>query len=444
MRKPISLAALNLALVILSLLIFALVLSLFLSFGLESAQASWHEKEEASLHTYITSRLLESEQMVSSETAPALFASLPYAPTYLYVSDSLGRLLYSYRKAERGAGRGRGLQYGLVENLDWKDVASPGGELMYRYAVHLPTFSEIEGNASLLAAAERILIWALLIALLVSTLLAFLFQRPLKKQSRILARALESMAGGERTVNVQSRHIEEFSVIAKAAQTLQQTLKDEENLRRQWAEDIAHDLRTPVTVLKGQLEAVQDKVLPFNEERLKLLQQETVRLESLVNSLALLTLLESPDLEVHTEEIQLKPFLSMLIQRFEAEAAKRDMKIILVAVDATLQADHMLLIRAMENLLGNAIKYGAPGSTITIAGIADARMQAERLSVENEGTIEASYLPRIFDRLSRGEGGRCSQGSGLGLSIVQAIAHAHHWSIDATSDKTTIFTLRFT
>ncbi|HBO36309.1 MAG TPA: hypothetical protein DD633_07080, partial [Sphaerochaeta sp.] len=124
MHKPFSLAALNLALVILSLLIFALVLSLFLSFGLDAVQDSWHAKEEASLNSYIVTQLLEAPQPVSPETASSLFSSLPYAPTYLYVSDSLGQLLYSYHKAERGAGRGRGLQYGLVENLQWREVRS--------------------------------------------------------------------------------------------------------------------------------------------------------------------------------------------------------------------------------------------------------------------------------------------------------------------------------
>jgi two-component system sensor histidine kinase BaeS len=215
------------------------------------------------LNSYIVTQLLEAPQPVSPETASSLFSSLPYAPTYLYVSDSLGQLLYSYHKAERGAGRGRGLQYGLVENLQWREVRSSSDELLYRYAVHLPTFAEIEGNASLLAAAKRILIWALLIAMAVSTLLAFLFLKPLKKQSRLLAQALDRMAGGERTVSVDGKHIVEFDVIANAARTLQDTLKSEESLRRQWAEDIAHDLRTPVAVLSGQLDAVQDKVMLF-------------------------------------------------------------------------------------------------------------------------------------------------------------------------------------
>lgn len=444
MPKRISLAALNLVLVILSLLIFALVLSLFLSYGLDAVQETWHAKEEASLNAYIVRQLQSAQQPVTAEAAPTLFGSLPYTPTYLYVSDTLGQTLYSYRKAERGAGKGRGLQYGLGENLNWQLVTSKNGDVLYRYAVHLPTFSEMEGNASLLAAAKRILIWALLIALFVSTLLAFFFLRPLKRHSRLLAQALDRMAQGERSVVVHSEHIEEFSTIAHAAGTLQDTLKTEEKLRRQWAEDISHDLRTPVSVLKGQLEAVEDKVLPFNDERLHLLQQETVRLESLINSLALLTKLESPDLVVHTNEIHLKPFLRTFVQRFETEAAKRDMKILLPSGDAVLQADQQLFTRALENLMSNAIKYGLEHSTIQVRFSFDSDKKAQSLSIENEGTIEEDYLPHIFDRLSRGEAGRISQGSGLGLSIVKAIAQAHHWSIDVQSDTSTTFTLHFT
>jgi len=284
----------------------------------------------------------------------------------------------------------------------------------------------------------------LLIALIVSTLLAFLFLKPLKKQSRNLAQALDRMAGGERNVAVESKHVVEFDIIANAARTLQETLKGEEKLRRQWAEDIAHDLRTPVSVLKGQLEAVGDKVLPFNEERLVLLQQETVRLQSLIDSLALLTKLESPDLVVHASMIHLKPFLHTFVQRFEAEAAKRGMHIQLPSDDALLDADQQLFTRAMENLMSNAIKYGLEHSIVQVRFTSNAEKRAESLTIENEGTIEESYLPRLFDRLSRGEAGRSSQGSGLGLSIVKAIVQAHRWTIEVESNTTTTFTLRFT
>jgi signal transduction histidine kinase len=98
----------------------------------------------------------------------------------------------------------------------------------------------------------------------------------------------------------------------------------------------------------------------------------------------------------------------------------------------------------MDNLISNAVRYGTAPSTITIHVVGDSAGNAVQLSIENEGVIEEAFLPRLFDRLSRAETSRSSEGSGLGLSIVKAIAEAHGWNIAVTSEKKTKFTLYFT
>ncbi|MGE4584554.1 MAG: HAMP domain-containing sensor histidine kinase [Sphaerochaeta sp.] len=443
MQSRLTLARLNMLLVFSCLFVFMLTLSLFLYFGLDVIQVSWQQKQQTALNAYVQDTLLSLSNPTAEQVSQA-FSSLPYAPTYLFITDAQDHVLYSYRKAEGGMGRARMMQLGLAEGQNWQEVRASDGNLLYRYSTHLPSFSEDQANALLLEAARQVLFIALLVSLVISLILAFLFLFPLKKQSRLLASALERMADGKRDVQLTKSRVVEFSQIAQASDILQRTLKQEERLRTQWAQDIAHDLRTPVSVLKGQLEAISDGVFKADAKRLELLLKETGRLEQLISSLSLLTRLESPDLTVKQEVLQMKPLLASLKRRFELQAKERDMQLDVADDQASLRADAQLLERALDNLVNNAIRYGNAHSTIRIRLDSDSQGQATALSVENEGTIDSSFIPRLFDRLSRAETSRSSEGSGLGLAIVKAIASAHHWTVEVSSEQYTRFTLHFT
>ncbi|WP_321301757.1 HAMP domain-containing sensor histidine kinase [uncultured Sphaerochaeta sp.] len=230
----------------------------------------------------------------------------------------------------------------------------------------------------------------------------------------------------------------------KLQKKLQENLLHEERLRRQWAADIAHDLRSPVTVLRGQLEGVADGVLKLDEHRIALFLAETQKLTYMINDLSLLTHLESPGYEVHTEQVRVDEVLNHLLSRFEVQAKQRGMEFSYNATPLLLQADLNLFTRLLDNLISNAVRYGTAPSTITIHNEGDSDGNAVQLSFENEGVIEEAFLPRLFDRLSRAEASRTSEGSGLGLSIVKAIVEAHGWNIAVTSNKKTKFTLYFT
>ena len=447
MPKRFSLTKLNLLLVIVSFLLFMILLAVLLAFGLDGLMESWHEQELTSLHRYISTRLEEVLQSSSPRTEDTLqqaFEGLPFSPTYLTVTDEQGRVLYNYRKAERGMGRARGLQMGLSEPELWQTVLAPDGSIAFRFSTHLPSFSEMEGNGYLLSAAWQVLLISFLIAFLAAVALAFFVLYPLKRQSENLASALKRIANGERDVSFAKQKVLEFETIAEASLVLQHTLSKEETLRAQWAADIAHDLRTPVTVLKGQLEAIADGVFTADQKRLSLLLSETGRLESLISSLALLTRLESPDFKIDASRFSLSDLLGEVQARFEAEAAKRGMQMVVPASLAYVVADSMLLTRALDNLISNAIRYGTADSIISIMFETDEQGNATWLCIENMGHIDQAYLPHVFDRLSRSEHSRSTQGSGLGLAIVKAIVEAHHWTIQAESDQTTRFTIRFT
>lgn len=437
----------SLALVLVSLGMFALVFALLLTFGLGEILQVWHEDEMKALHQYVRTTLLELQvtaKDVNQADLARSFAGLPFAPDYLVVTGPDGALLYYYKKAERGAGQARMALKNLKEITEWNEVTLDNGSLAFRYALHLPSFEEQASNGFLIAASKLLLLWTLASAALLSLLLAYLFTRPLKRESKQVVQSLQRMAKGERNVPLILGNVAEFNDIVKASQVLQEHLLEEEQLRRQWAEDVAHDLRTPLSVLRAQLEAMVDGVFKMEKARLEKLVLETDKLEKLVNSLALLTHLETPGFGPKLQEVKLDTFLHALCEQYSQPARNKSMVLQLDCPEAAiLSCDPSLVERAVGNLLANAIKYGKDGTAIQlVVGVEDTR--ATSLCIENEGTIGEEVLTHMFDRLYRGEAARSTEGTGLGLSIVKAIVEAHQWSIAITSEGTTKAFISFT
>lgn len=441
----------SLALVLVSLGIFAFVLALLLTFGLGAIMQTWHEDESRELHQYVESTLQSLQGDATHNNTPVTqadlvraFEGLPFAPDYLVVTRADSSLLYYYTQAQRGEGRGRITLKNLKDIQKWNEVRLTDGTLVFRFALHLPAFDEQQSNGFLIAASKLLLLWALVAGAALSLFLAYLFTRPLKRESKSVVHALQGMASGKRDVPLVLGTVAEFNEIAVASQVLQEHLKEEEQLRRQWAEDVAHDLRTPLSVLRAQLEAMVDGVFKVEKQRLERLVLETGKLETLVNSLALLSRLETPGFSPRLQTLRLDSFLHLLCEQYAPEARDKGMTLEVVSPEATLEADPSLLERSVGNLLANAIKYGKEGGAIKLEVTAGVENRATYLCIENEGTVDEEVLRHMFDRLYRGEEARSTEGSGLGLAIVKAIVEAHRWDIRVSSDQTTEVVLSFT
>ncbi|MGE4454812.1 MAG: sensor histidine kinase [Sphaerochaeta sp.] len=447
MPRTISLSTLNFLLVMFSLIAFIGLLAVLLFFGLDATQDAWYETQTRAVEREIEGRLQEIYADYGKLDEILLLNSLEdliQQPTYLQVTDSERNLLFSYHRGERSVGRSRGPQYGQIENQKWNTVYKSDETVIAYYAFHLPTFSEVEANALLLSASRNVLIWALLIALVVAMLIASLFFIPLRKRSRELVDGLHQMANRQRDVVLKQSKVSEFADISEAAQTLQRNLLYEEQLRRQWAADIAHDLRSPVTVLKGQLEGIGDGVLSLDDQRISLLLEETEKLTYLINDLALLTHLESPGYAVKHVLVSVDAVLDTIFNHYEEQAKRKGMHFMHRKTGAIIHADQNLFSRMLDNLISNALRYGLSNSEIVVSVQQDGEGRAVNLVVENAGTIDEDFIPRLFDRLSRAESARTGEGTGLGLSIVKAIVEAHGWTIGVTSQKKTQFTVYFT
>lgn len=280
--------------------------------------------------------------------------------------------------------------------------------------------------------ANRRLIRTLLIAvfagvaaaLALSTGVSFVFSRRLASETGTLAAGLRELQAGNRSVAFPTEGTAELADIAASADSLQKELDHQENLRHQWAQDIAHDLRTPVAALRSQLEAMADGVLQATGERLNRTLVELGRLESLIVDLRTLTQLESPELSLSSERIAVDELAKETAARFALLASERETDIELELEHAVVKGDRSRLERALSNVVANAVQYNPVGGTVRLdtATVDDSQVA---ITVENPGTIAEEELPYVFDRLYRGEASRTSPGSGLGLTIARQIVKHH-------------------
>jgi signal transduction histidine kinase len=221
--------------------------------------------------------------------------------------------------------------------------------------------------------------------------------------------------------------VREFEVVAHQIATIGDQLTTEREVRHRWAQDIAHDLRTPIAALRAQLEGMIDGVLDRSDDRLERLAGSLTQLESLAQSFLLLTKLESPDYPVRLEQVGLAGLVhSAVIQH--TPRAEQLAKPISVTVDPALprsiEADPGLITRAVHNLIDNALHHGEPGP-VTVSLYPERHADVGTtgcIALTNAGALNRAVAANPFDRFARSGD---SHGHGLGLSVVHAVAQLH-------------------
>lgn len=228
-----------------------------------------------------------------------------------------------------------------------------------------------------------------------------------------------------------------------------------ETVRQDFVANVSHELKTPITAIKGYVETLLDGALDDQDTARRFLSiviRQANRLDAIVDDLLTLSRIEDRE---NKEEISLVvgevgPVLESAMQTCAVHADEKDI-VLQVEYDEPLRAsiNQPLLEQAVINLLGNAIAYSPQGSLVTLRGQSGTTMQGERqvhLSVIDNGPgIAREHLPRLFERFYRCDRarGRDQGGTGLGLSIVKHIAHIHHGNVevDSTPGKGSTFTI---
>ena len=279
-----------------------------------------------------------------------------------------------------------------------------------------------------------VLVSALLAGLL-SVVAAALVARRLTAPLEALAEATGRLEAGERAVRLEPAGRDELGQVTAAFNRLVAGLERQETLRREMIADVAHDLRTPVAVIRSKLEAMQDGLVPPDPPRLAALHDEVMLLGRLVEDLRTLSLAEGGGLSLRLEPTPIGSLLERTLETFSARADEAGVKLNLEPVPPNLATtlDPDRIAQVLHNLIENAIRHGGAGSV----GVgASPESGGVRFWVRDHGPgLSAEALGRVFDRFYRGDAARsrAGGGSGLGLAIARALTEAHGGRLEAAN-----------
>jgi two-component system sensor histidine kinase BaeS len=245
-----------------------------------------------------------------------------------------------------------------------------------------------------------------------------------------LAQATHSLIEGHYGVRLKPEGHDELARLASDFNTLAQTLEATRHARRQWLADIAHELRTPLSILRGEIEALQDGVRPLTQDAVASLAHEAARLARLVEDLHMLSLSDLGALSYHMEPVELGELVAETLEGAGDKGLKLELSL---SPGVTIRADAGRLAQVFGNLLQNSLRYTDAPGVLAVRVEPDASVVWE----DSAPGVPEEDLPRLTERLFRVEGSRsrASGGSGLGLAIARAIVEAHGGTLAASASR---------
>ncbi|MEM9208130.1 MAG: ATP-binding protein [Pseudomonadota bacterium] len=271
---------------------------------------------------------------------------------------------------------------------------------------------------------------ALILAAGISAVLARQLTRPL----RSLADGARAISGGDYDTRMSLARDDELGDLAREFNALADTLEKGRVARRQWVADIAHELRTPLAVLRGELDALEDGVRTFDAASQRSLQDETARLTKLVGELHELSVYDEGGKDFQRMSLDIVTLLKDALEGagHRLEAAGIELDVHLPESSMTVEADATKLERLFFNLIENTLRYTARPGRLVVTGSSTEKEIRLDFADSAPGASRAA-LERLFDRLFRADMSRSREtgGSGLGLAICKAIVEGHNGRIEA-------------
>lgn len=428
--------------IFISLLVVVIVLSGVFVFAIQQSIERWNVHRGRRLQNLMVpelSRVYRQAGELNEDTIERALSPFLTSSVYAYVTDPEREPLYFFVRGEEALVNDTEEVRRQMEALE-TDLSTPAPVLegssvvAYLYADTVG-FRENVANRYLVQSMITTVSTGTLVSVGVAFFLALVFSRLLSRQAELLAQGIGELAEGRRDVEFPVKGARELRSIAASASKLQQQLSSEERLRRRWSQDIAHDLRTPITALKTQFEGIREGVMAPSAERLDTLFEEVVRIERLVNDLRELSRMESPEMVLEPETIRGASFLEDMENSFSSQLTESIGSFTVQGDGGDFVADEHLIGRALTNLLDNAFRYVYDGGDIALNMFRND--EGVWFEVSNTGYVSPDERQMMFERFYRGEDARNSKGSGLGLSIANAIVKLHGGFIRFRQDEDT-------
>jgi two-component system, OmpR family, sensor histidine kinase BaeS len=273
------------------------------------------------------------------------------------------------------------------------------------------------------------------LALVLAAVVAFLLSRHLLSPVKQLIKGTRSLTSRKFDTRINVNSSDELGQLAGDFNQMARTLEQYEHLRQQWISDIAHELRTPLSILRGEIEALQDGVREASSQQLESLHAEVVHMSRIVSNLHDLSLAESASLHIKREPVDLVQVVRVCLEKFQSIFVERGIELVDALGDSEtiiINGDKDRLMQVFSNLLENTLRYTDSPGCLTVRQLCT--MSVVRLQfADTKPAVPTEALDRLFDRLFRVDPSRSRAhgGSGLGLSICKTIIEAQDGTITA-------------
>ncbi|WP_158583930.1 ATP-binding protein [Salinibius halmophilus] len=267
--------------------------------------------------------------------------------------------------------------------------------------------------------------WIAIAAIIISAIVAMAMARQLTKPLSLISSALHRLARGDYQPRLKLKRSDELGELSQDVDLLAQALADHQQARKQWVADIAHELRTPLSVLQADIEAIEDGIRPLDDAALARLKDQQQRLTTLVHDLAELARSDAGGLTYHWQTLDIHEHLAEFLQTHWPATH-------LVGNSSFAAVDDQRLNQLWHNLLSNSKHYSDQPMQLQVTVTNMGQYVQITWSDSAPGVPDAS-LSKLFDRLYRVDESRnrYTGGSGLGLAIVDEIVKAHQGEIQA-------------
>lgn len=302
---------------------------------------------------------------------------------------------------------------------------------------------EMELFTNYTASVTEALTLAMAAALVAAIFASFLISRQVVGPIERMKTLSQRIAEGEYeerlriTGRLQSNQLDELDQLAISFNQMAEKLEKTETMRRQLIGDVTHELRTPLTAIKGYMEGLIDGVIPQTPDTYQQIRSEADRLQRLVNDLQELSAVEAGAYQLELEPVAPSRLIKTVINRLHLQFEEKKIHVIenLETDLPNVTVDEDRIVQVLTNLLGNALQYTPVGGEVFVYA---ARIKSEiHITIRDTGIgLSPEQLTHIFNRFYRSDKSRAraNGGSGIGLTIAQALVKAHHGRIWAESE----------